>query len=198
MKTSRDDIVERAFPVFLKKGVDGASMADLVKASGLSKGAFYYYFPDKARLFDACVDRFFSSYLPAPAVSVQGVGQDSGAEAYLEALWMGYAAALGKAREACGDASAYLRFLLSVLPLRRQAMQDALSESLARLSALLLAEGQCADSAAALAEAERLCALIEGAGVLAAVADDSDLEERFRRLLGSSINDAQKRGPRAC
>jgi len=203
VKTSRDDIVERAFPVFLEKGVDGASMADLVKASGLSKGAFYYYFTDKASLFDACVDRFFNSYLPSPAASVSGTAAASNAEpdlsaaAYLEALWKGYAAALGKAREACGDASAYLRFLLSVLPLRRQAMKDALSMGIDALAERLLAEGRCADSAAAQAEAESLCALIEGAGVLAAVADDSDLEERFRRLLGSRLNDIKKRGPRA-
>jgi AcrR family transcriptional regulator len=200
MKTSRDDIVERAFPVFLEKGLDGASMADLVHASGLSKGAFYYYFPDKASLFDACVDRFFSAYLPSPigTGSSMEAGAGAGAAAYLEELWMGYAAALAKAREACADASAYLRFLLSVLPLRRQAMKAALSAGIAALAERLLAEGYCTDPAAAEAEAESLTALIEGAGVLAAVSDDGDLEERFRRLLGNKLNDARKAARRAC
>jgi AcrR family transcriptional regulator len=187
VKTSRDDIVERAFPVFLEKGVDGASMADLVNASGLSKGAFYYYFPDKASLFDACVDRFFISYLPSPLGAESGMGAGDGAATYLTELCKGYAAALTKAREACGDASAYLRFLLSVLPLRRQAMKEALNAGIEGLAKRLLAEGRFTDPIAARAEAEYLTALIEGAGVLAAVADDDDLEERFRRLLGNRL-----------
>ncbi len=200
MKTSRDDIVERAFPVFLKKGADGASMADLVAASGLSKGAFYYYFPDKASLFDACVDRFFNSYLPSPKPGGPGAGSagGGGSIAYIEALWKGYAGALAMAREACGDASAYLRFLLSVLPLRRQAMRDALREGIAGLTELLLEDGLFADRAAAEAEAESLAALIEGAGVLAAVADEPYPEERFLRLLGPRLDALRKLPARAC
>ena len=67
---------------------------------------------------------------------------------------------------------------------------DGASIGVDALAERLLAEGRYADPADALAEADSLCALIEGAGVLAAVADDSDLEERFRRLLGSRLNDA--------
>jgi AcrR family transcriptional regulator len=188
MKTSRDDIVERSFPVFLEKGADGATMADLVRASGLSKGAFYYYFPDKMSLFDACVDKFFTSYLPSPAEA------PTNAEDYVEALWKGYALALAKAREASGDASAYLRFMLSVLPHRRAALTEAMNAGIARLAAMLLSEGLCADKTAAKSEAERLIALIEGAGMLTAVADDSDLEKRFRRLVAPCLAALRKKG----
>jgi len=176
MKTSREDIIDRAFPVFLKMGADRTTMAELVRASGLSKGAFYYYFPDKDSLFDACVDRFFTSYLPPPDEAPVN------AEDFVKALWKSYSIALAKAREVSGDASSYLRFMLSVPPHRKAILKEAMDSGIVRLAAALRAEGLCADEADAAAEAEKLIALIEGAGMLAAVADDRDLEARFRRM----------------
>lgn len=41
--------------IFLRDGYDGASMNDIARASGVSKGTLYAYFDGKARLFEALV-----------------------------------------------------------------------------------------------------------------------------------------------
>ena len=51
----RRQIVEGARQVFLARGFDAASMADIAKASGVSKGTLYVYFKDKDELFGAIV-----------------------------------------------------------------------------------------------------------------------------------------------
>lgn len=47
----RRQILEGARRVFLDKGFDGASMNDIARAAGVSKGTLYVYFEDKERLF---------------------------------------------------------------------------------------------------------------------------------------------------
>jgi AcrR family transcriptional regulator len=51
----RRQIVDGARQVFLTRGFDAASMADIAKASGVSKGTLYVYFKDKDELFSAIV-----------------------------------------------------------------------------------------------------------------------------------------------
>jgi AcrR family transcriptional regulator len=51
----RRQIVEGARAVFLARGFDAASMADIAKAAGVSKGTLYVYFKDKDELFSAIV-----------------------------------------------------------------------------------------------------------------------------------------------
>src|SRR3569833_2638363 len=56
----RRQIVEGARAVFLANGFDAASMADIAKAAGVSKGTLYVYFKDKDELFSAIVQGFCS------------------------------------------------------------------------------------------------------------------------------------------
>lgn len=51
----RRQIVDGARSVFLAQGFDAASMADIAKAAGVSKGTLYVYFRDKDELFGAIV-----------------------------------------------------------------------------------------------------------------------------------------------
>jgi len=51
----RRQIVEGARQIFLARGFDAASMADIAKAAGVSKGTLYVYFKDKEELFGAIV-----------------------------------------------------------------------------------------------------------------------------------------------
>jgi AcrR family transcriptional regulator len=51
----RRQIVEGAREVFLARGFDAASMGDIAKAAGVSKGTLYVYFKDKEQLFSAIV-----------------------------------------------------------------------------------------------------------------------------------------------
>lgn len=48
-------IVDGARTVFLSRGFDAASMGDIAKAAGVSKGTLYVYFKDKDELFAAIV-----------------------------------------------------------------------------------------------------------------------------------------------
>jgi AcrR family transcriptional regulator len=48
-------ILDGARKVFLNLGFDGASMADVARAAGVSKGTLYVYFENKAELFSALI-----------------------------------------------------------------------------------------------------------------------------------------------
>ncbi|MCB8819820.1 TetR/AcrR family transcriptional regulator [Microvirga rosea] len=49
----RRQILEGARQVFLAEGFDGASMGEIAKAAGVSKGTLYVYFSSKEALFEA-------------------------------------------------------------------------------------------------------------------------------------------------
>ena len=51
----RQQIMDGARKVFLEHGFDGASMNDIVRATGVSKGTIYAYFPSKERLFETLI-----------------------------------------------------------------------------------------------------------------------------------------------
>ncbi len=51
----RRQIVEGARQIFLAHGFDAASMNDIAKAAGVSKGTLYVYFQNKEQLFEAIV-----------------------------------------------------------------------------------------------------------------------------------------------
>jgi AcrR family transcriptional regulator len=44
--SSRDEVVERLLSVIRREGYDGASLAELSKATGLGKSSLYHYFPN--------------------------------------------------------------------------------------------------------------------------------------------------------
>ena len=52
----RRQVIEGAREVFLARGFDAASMGDIAKAAGVSKGTLYVYFANKERLFQAIVE----------------------------------------------------------------------------------------------------------------------------------------------
>lgn len=49
-------ILDGARKVFMDLGFDGASMNEIARAAGVSKGTLYVYFADKSRLFEAIVE----------------------------------------------------------------------------------------------------------------------------------------------
>ncbi|MCJ8521225.1 AcrR family transcriptional regulator [Pseudorhizobium tarimense] len=53
----REQIIDGAKRVFMKLGFDGASMNDITREAGVSKGTIYVYFENKEDLFVAMVDR---------------------------------------------------------------------------------------------------------------------------------------------
>ena len=53
----RRQIIEGARAVFLAHGFDAASMNDIARAAGVSKGTLYVYFKHKEELFEAIVEQ---------------------------------------------------------------------------------------------------------------------------------------------
>jgi AcrR family transcriptional regulator len=58
----RRQIVDGARSVFLARGFDAASMGDIAKAAGVSKGTLYVYFKNKEELFAAIVEQECGSH----------------------------------------------------------------------------------------------------------------------------------------
>ena len=54
--SKRRQILDGARNVFMDLGFDGASMGEIARSAGVSKGTLYVYFADKSRLFEAIVE----------------------------------------------------------------------------------------------------------------------------------------------
>jgi TetR/AcrR family acrAB operon transcriptional repressor len=54
---TRELLLDTAEAVFLERGVSRASLQDIAAAAGLTRGAIYWHFKDKAELFSAMMDR---------------------------------------------------------------------------------------------------------------------------------------------
>ena len=55
----KQQILEAAMAVFARKGFDGASMDDIVRESGISKGGLYWHFKSKDDIIAAILRQFF-------------------------------------------------------------------------------------------------------------------------------------------
>lgn len=55
--SKRRQILDGARRLFLDLGFDGASMGEIARAAGVSKGTLYVYFADKSALFEAIVEQ---------------------------------------------------------------------------------------------------------------------------------------------
>src|SRR3979411_2561430 len=54
--SKRRQILDGARKVFMDLGFDGASMGEIARSAGVSKGTLYVYFADKNRFFEAIVE----------------------------------------------------------------------------------------------------------------------------------------------
>jgi AcrR family transcriptional regulator len=60
-KFSREEVLEKAMPVFWKHGFADTSLHDLERATGVNKSGLYTEFRDKEDLFLACLRRYLES-----------------------------------------------------------------------------------------------------------------------------------------
>jgi TetR/AcrR family transcriptional regulator, acrAB operon repressor len=56
-QATRSLILDTAELVFERRGVSGTSLAEIAKAAGLTRGAIYWHFENKADLFNAMMER---------------------------------------------------------------------------------------------------------------------------------------------
>jgi len=60
---AKEHIIKIACKLFLQKSFKEVTMKELVKSTGLSKGAFYHYFESKEQLFLAVLEFFFTTIM---------------------------------------------------------------------------------------------------------------------------------------
>jgi AcrR family transcriptional regulator len=73
---TRTNILKTALLLFLEKGYKNVSYQDLVKKTGLSKGAIYHYFASKEELLVAVFDMFSESSKQPAAVEPEDLVKD--------------------------------------------------------------------------------------------------------------------------
>jgi AcrR family transcriptional regulator len=190
MKDTRTAIVESAFRLFIERGYEGASMADLVAATGLSKGAVYHHFKGKDALHDAAIGHFFLRFFGDDA---QPPAADAGLGAVLDGLCAGYVHLMDTVSTVVPDRTAYYRFVFSILPKVKDHIGSQIAETRKRLIAAaeldqkrgtlstLLPPEAIADHCLALIEGTALLCVVEGRPDIAAALEQS--VESYRRLL---------------
>ena len=77
---TRHQLLEAAQRVFAEKGVSRTSLQDIAQAAGVTRGAIYWHFKNKAELFNAMMD---SAVLPMEQ-ALQQIGHDVGQDPLVE------------------------------------------------------------------------------------------------------------------
>lgn len=70
----RAELLDRATELFLRRGYDNVSLNDLIADAGVSKGAFYHWFPSKDALITALTQRSARAAFTAIEDAVAGCG----------------------------------------------------------------------------------------------------------------------------
>lgn len=83
IQDTREHILETSLLLFLQKSYKAVTLNEIVKTTGMSKGAFYHYFASKQELFKEVVQFYFGDVLDVPFTSYN---QDSLKEFYEDFL----------------------------------------------------------------------------------------------------------------
>lgn len=62
MKNTRKRITEKAIELFKEKGYENTSVTDICKACGITKGTFYYHFPNKDEITFEFYENIYSDF----------------------------------------------------------------------------------------------------------------------------------------
>jgi TetR/AcrR family transcriptional regulator, transcriptional repressor for nem operon len=57
-RTTQNTILEKAERMFHLRGYEGTSLNDLVEKAGVSKGAFFHYYPNKQAISKTVIDKY--------------------------------------------------------------------------------------------------------------------------------------------
>ena len=66
-RATRDRLIEAGRATFGSRGYDATSVAEILEAAGVAKGALYHHFATKEALFDAVLDRVVEEIAAAAA-----------------------------------------------------------------------------------------------------------------------------------
>ncbi|WP_198165797.1 TetR/AcrR family transcriptional regulator [Agromyces laixinhei] len=181
--SARERILEQAFLLFLTRGFEATSMADIVHATGTSKGAVYHHFASKEELFKAALDRYFVDLVGTD----RPVGRDAhGFEDAVRATAATMVDSLAEISSLGADLTAYYRFLFSAIDRHQPEVQAVLA---GRLTALTQAaernanHGEVHTSLDPATLAEMAITTIEGAALLAALEGPDRLDDLINRAV---------------
>ncbi|HUH70682.1 MAG TPA: TetR/AcrR family transcriptional regulator [Mycobacterium sp.] len=73
----RAELLDRAAGLFLRRGYDNVSLNDLIADAGVSKGAFYHWFPSKDALIAALAERSAGEAFAGVEAAVAACGGDA-------------------------------------------------------------------------------------------------------------------------
>lgn len=82
----KDELLHEALKEFADKGFDSASLNQIIKRSGISKGSFYHHFNNKEGLFYSVVQRVADEKLAFIKRWVEQKGADTGRFGFFETL----------------------------------------------------------------------------------------------------------------
>jgi AcrR family transcriptional regulator len=214
--STRDRIVETAFRLFLTQGYERTSTAQLVAATGLSKGAIYHHFRDKEEIRAATIEHFLLRYLAPPEPDTHGeavsgdavagragetrddtatgdAGQDrSGADlaTLLRHVADAYASLLETVAGVTDDPLAYHRFVLASAPGLRdpvRAASEELRDALTAAARTSQRAGSITTTIPARRIAEGAAAVVEGAGLLWSLDPQGPVRERLRSVVDDHL-----------
>ena len=119
-ENTRAKLVRASLDVFVEKGIDGATVDDLVKAAGFTRGAFYSSFSSKEEVFIALFDEVTAELMAIANSSVESAVADVEADESCSIL-------------EAGDAQVMLAVFEGIRPFGRQwylLYSDAIARSL--------------------------------------------------------------------
>ncbi|MFF3063504.1 TetR/AcrR family transcriptional regulator [Oerskovia sp. NPDC057915] len=186
---TRERIVETAFRLFLTQGYESTSTAQLVAATGLSKGAIYHHFRDKEEIRSATVDHFLLRYVEPPAPD-ESEATPPGLAATLHHVADSYARLLETVATLTDDPLAYHRFVLAAAPGLRETLRDAVGQVrdvLADAARTSQDDGSVTTTLPPERVAENAAALVEGAGLLWAVDPRGSARDRLRAVVDDHL-----------
>ena len=73
---TREKILDTAQGMFFERGVSQTSIEDIARSVGLTRGAIYWHFKNKADLFEEMVDRALTPFDDVSAASFSECGED--------------------------------------------------------------------------------------------------------------------------
>lgn len=189
---TRQHIIETAAPLFNQHGFAGASMADLMEATGLEKGGIYRHFSSKDELavaaFDHAVELQTARIRELVLHETTAVGRLAAvcramANSYGDPVVVGGCPLLNTAVE-CDDGNTAVHAELRTRT--RRAMRRLIGYA-RKIIIAGVESGELQPSVDPSAEAETLVATLEGALVLSKLFDDSHYVNQAASLLAKRV-----------
>ncbi len=187
-RQTRQFIIEKAAPVFNKKGVSGTSLSDLTRATGLTKGSIYGNFKDKDEVavcvFQYNVDNLINSLFKemdretSPVAKLLALPRAYG-KRYRQIIDYGGCPILNTATEVDDTHEALCRLTVAAI--------ERLKDRIAAIAAMGIREGTLDGETDPETMANIILALIEGGSMLAKVTEQdrymTDSLEQIRILI---------------